>query len=614
MAKGPSAKGVDIKSFGLLHRFFRPRVILLELIVPILFTSCSNAPSSINICGIFPKNDSLIFTVGLKGKDLSKGYQCAGAVAISANPECQCISIPIPDSLSKDIIGLELLIRNNPGNTILLKSIKLDGIAKISGVDLMRTFSWQGVLTIEPNSENDAINCYIPLDTSGEVLSIGLNRGVFFQQREEVVKNIFFWFFFLCLLIFIVIQIRFVITTQPLLSIGIISFLLTLPLKISYTNWALMFLGVISLISFIVSKSRKVVFSPPFYGIIALYGALLLGLFYSIDFNGAIKELSPTMVFLILPTLFGLIQFSKITIENIFLCFVRGVGLFCLLLLINYCYMLPALDISSPVEVVNKVKIFSQYLFFHPSFTHPSFISVVILMPIPIATYLRFGNVEKKISWVEFVLCIMSISVTVFLSGARIGLITLPLLTALGLLFYLPIKQQVKYTLFAITIGIAVFGLLRKTNEENKFNDPIREDLRKTAITAIKERPLFGWGTGSMKYLLYNEDIAHKAGLEKPIAEFNHFHNQYLDEIVQFGLIGSLPFFGLFAYLIYLAIKKRDFLLMAYLAIYLPFMFVESPFATVKGIQPMIFWLCFFLSTQKTRCPDNTIKASPSSE
>ena len=119
--------------------------------------------------------------------------------------------------------------------------------------------------------------------------------------------------------------------------------------------------------------------------------------------------------------------------------------------------------------------------------------------------------------------------------------------------------------------------------------------MQKTAVAAFQEKPLFGWGTGSMVQLLRSEQIAERAGLEQPINQFDYFHNQYLDQLVQFGLLGFLVLGFSLIYSIYFAIRNKDFLLFLLFAMYLLFMFVESPFSSLKGIQPMIFWICFIL-------------------
>ncbi|GHT75528.1 hypothetical protein FACS189456_7300 [Bacteroidia bacterium] len=88
---------------------------------------------------------------------------------------------------------------------------------------------------------------------------------------------------------------------------------------------------------------------------------------------------------------------------------------------------------------------------------------------------------------------------------------------------------------------------------------------------------------------------------DKYVYTFNHFHNQILDEVVQFGFLGAIPLGALFIYLAVLAFRRRDYLLFAFLGIYLPFCCVESPLMTIKGIIPMMFWLCLIVSTQKER-------------
>jgi len=132
------------------------------------------------------------------------------------------------------------------------------------------------------------------------------------------------------------------------------------------------------------------------------------------------------------------------------------------------------------------------------------------------------------------------------------------------------------------------------------ITDPIRVQLRSVGLYAFKQHPWFGSGAYSMKSYLQSDELAQQLGYAGGL-EFGHFHNQFLDELVQFGVVGAIPLFALFVYLCILAIRKRDFLLASFLAIYILFCYVESPFGSVKGIMVFLFWLCLTVSTQKLR-------------
>jgi O-antigen ligase len=58
------------------------------------------------------------------------------------------------------------------------------------------------------------------------------------------------------------------------------------------------------------------------------------------------------------------------------------------------------------------------------------------------------------------------------------------------------------------------------------------------------KRPLFGWGPGTSKYIISHADIPQK------FQGYWEMHNNYLEMLVRFGIIGALLFFGLWCRLV----------------------------------------------------------------
>lgn len=65
------------------------------------------------------------------------------------------------------------------------------------------------------------------------------------------------------------------------------------------------------------------------------------------------------------------------------------------------------------------------------------------------------------------------------------------------------------------------------------INDPVSTRLKmwEVGFSAIKDRPIFGWGPGAGAILLRADDV----GLR-----FGHFHNLYIEYLVAFGLTGVI--------------------------------------------------------------------------
>ena len=129
------------------------------------------------------------------------------------------------------------------------------------------------------------------------------------------------------------------------------------------------------------------------------------------------------------------------------------------------------------------------------------------------------------------------------------------------------------------------------------FVDPIRVDLRKTAISAIKEKPVFGWGTGYVTPLIQSEERAQSLRIETPYL-FNQFHNQYLEDMVQFGIMGILILLVLFGWMLWVGVRERNYLVLSLLVIYTLFCWTETVFFVAKGVIPFTFWFCFLMSNR----------------
>ena len=199
---------------------------------------------------------------------------------------------------------------------------------------------------------------------------------------------------------------------------------------------------------------------------------------------------------------------------------------------------------------------------------------------------------------VEALLGVLLPIVFTVLGGARVGMVIAPVLLVLGYLFYC------KFSL-ALKLGLVVAGLISGgillyifPKVDDLSVDPIRADLRKTAISAIKEKPVFGWGTGYSKSLIQSKERAHGLGIEKPY-DFNQFHNQYLEDMVQFGIPGIFILMVLFCWMLWVGIRGKNFLLLSLFVIYALFCWTESVLYVSKGVLPFVFWLCFLMSNRK---------------
>ena len=356
----------------------------------------------------------------------------------------------------------------------------------------------------------------------------------------------------------------------------------------------------------------------------------LIGMSYTGDLYSGFKRLDRGILLVLFPIIFSMIQFPKKNVILILRFFVWMVIVFCAFGLLSYATIVPELTMDM---IYKDSKQYSHLLMMWPAHPHPSYLSTILLMAVPVTFYLRFdthktlcnsvtslcNSVKQsnyteshreatenhtraaqsasraKIKNIEFLLGILLPIVFTILGGARVGMMIAPVLLFLGYVFYCKFKPVLKWGL--LVAGIAVVGFLLHSfpNADDRFNDTPRMDLRKTAISAIKEKPVFGWGTGSSKSLIHSKERAHSLGIETSY-DFNQFHNQYLEDMVQFGILGILIILVLFGWVLWVGIREKNFLLLSLLIIYTLFCWTESVFYVSKGIVPFAFWLCFLMS------------------
>jgi O-antigen ligase len=305
-------------------------------------------------------------------------------------------------------------------------------------------------------------------------------------------------------------------------------------------------------------------------------------------------ELSLSLI--IFPAIFSLIKVNLRQWEIIQMCVVVGFALFLLIILQFYIVNICMQGLFR--ESLTHAK--SHYVSFlkSPFYNHPSFLSIILAPSIPMCFNLatKAKKQWQQWLWLSFVPLLMFI---VFVSGSRIGL---PVCGALIILCSIYFFKKLNVTSkIVIALAFLVTLVLFSQTTINYTEDPARKEMNHLSIEKIKERPLLGHGHSTQRASLEEHIIALEESTVLQGITFGYFHNTYLDKLFQHGIIGSLPFFLLLLYLIYTCIKKRDFFLLSFLIIYLPFFIVETPLVGVKGMMPMMLLLCLIMNIQHER-------------
>lgn len=214
----------------------------------------------------------------------------------------------------------------------------------------------------------------------------------------------------------------------------------------------------------------------------------------------------------------------------------------------------------------------------------------------PAGLYLR--RKYHTISTTEVVILIALEAAVIAFTGARVGIAIFPLLLLMMLAHVVPLKRKIIIPglIVALLSVIAITWSLSENHFFDRFKDPVREQLWETAMASIKEEPLLGAGTGGMRALIYTPEITEITG-----QTLSYPHNQYLGEIMHFGFIGAIPLFATLIYLLIMALRHKNFLLLSLMLILSIFMFTEMPFDLYKGINYFLFFTSLLLNAKNFR-------------
>ena len=185
-----------------------------------------------------------------------------------------------------------------------------------------------------------------------------------------------------------------------------------------------------------------------------------------------------------------------------------------------------------------------------------------------IATYLfllkTFDTAEKKYQYFFGLMFLLFMGNMLIINTGRTGdLMLIMLLLLAG--WQLNSKHLRVYVTIAIGVllALAIFVLPTTWNqktvttatniakydqgEDQTSSVGLRFTFYQNSLKLIREKPLFGWGTGNFKQPYY-QHFGLPGGWTQPLKAT---HNGYLIIVVEFGLIGLLVYFGLFFSLIH---------------------------------------------------------------
>ncbi|WP_417559198.1 O-antigen ligase family protein [Mesoflavibacter zeaxanthinifaciens] len=356
-----------------------------------------------------------------------------------------------------------------------------------------------------------------------------------------------------------------------------------LPLQIGLSNLFLILFFIVSGYFFVVKK--EYVFRSPktlLFTILPVFFLYIFGLFYSTPPFEGVKIIGRNIAFLLCPLI--LFFYSNNILERIKKSLFKGIicgSILSMVILLannflNYFATRPFPNFDD--EIFNYY--YTYYSYTNLLEMHPTYLGVYLIFAIGLLLKKLINSANYKQLLITALL-ILSIGVVFINSRIIFLLYILVVFAALlysGFLFY-KLKRIRALSLVIIVTVVVVFSIVkifsntfivsRLTNElqweltdqvDTSYNDKLVADSRiarwQSAIEAISQKPIFGYGTHSEKDLLatyYKRD-----GLLVSYNNRYDAHNIYLSFMLEYGIFGL---FVLLAYLLsnlYFAIKMRN--------------------------------------------------------
>lgn len=403
------------------------------------------------------------------------------------------------------------------------------------------------------------------------------------------------------------------------LSIVLLAFSIPINYRIS-----LYALGLFTLIGFTLVLTRQdinhILKSKLSLGLILFWILHALSLLYSGNIEYGLSDVFKKLSLLIIP-----LVFIPDLIEKKHYSHVKKVFILSLVISSLY-FVFRAIVLSTvftPVGIFfkpNPVGVPWENYFFYELFVkphHPTYYSMYLSLGIIfiLDNIKSKSSIKAKMPLYFLILYFIGI---IFLTSSKAGILTTLILLFIAAFWLL--KSKGKLIVFTALSVLVIFGLFLASSN-NRFASTIKNIQRFTSQSEIKDELLlmelsrfevwkavpgvfketdwiYGVGVGDVKERLMH---AYKSG--NAILAFNeelNTHNQFLQTYVGLGLIGLVFLLGILGYNTYVAIAKKNIVLVSFLVIILVNFMFEAVLERVFGVIFFVFYLVIFTNKSCT--------------
>ena len=221
---------------------------------------------------------------------------------------------------------------------------------------------------------------------------------------------------------------------------------------------------------------------------------------------------------------------------------------------------------------------------------NPTYTSMTLLFSFITGVYLYY---KKLISIYEITVFTFLCFFVIALLESRVGAVCFLITFFASGIYWVKLKFRHIKSIFSVIAILSIVLLVILQDYVFKFiDDPIRSIAYSLSLGYIKEH--FWWGCGFQQEMIALAQQAIIMSL--PDLQLCHSHNQFVGEMVKYGIWGLIAITLMMGYFIFYSIKSRNYLLQMFLLIMLLFMLIEEPLSLQTGITRFSIFLTFFIA------------------
>jgi len=356
-----------------------------------------------------------------------------------------------------------------------------------------------------------------------------------------------------------------------------------------------------TIVSIIVSKP-KLKPNNALISLIIFYILLVVGLLWTSNMKSGTFDLEVKMSLLIFPLIFLYKSYSIKHIKWILISFFIG------LLLSSFYFLLEAFR-----NFLENGNDFNTFLYADLSYKiHPTYMSLYYATAIIIMLIDLIKKRFLKNNWLYVILIIYFYSYNLLLLS-KVGIVTVTLLIFVFIVFWsvrnrniilpsIAVLALVGILLFSYNqsafiqhrMGEFVYGLSPDPGKKNNGSTGIRLQIWHQGIDLIKEKPLFGYGTGDVKDVLMKryDEVGMTSAYNKKL----NAHNQFIQVTISLGIMGFLIFAFVLIEPIWRGLKQDNLFIVSFVLMFIAYALTESVLENQAGT--IFFGFLFSLLNQ----------------